>query len=148
MKDETLTLIEDFIRNHGESKLIDVLSPESHDNILTIISNAGVHPYHALHKRGEIFIASEGTLDFSTKESAIAELESVLLRVAKKLKEKRWGRVYLVPFGPAPLSLQIKSLVHKILDIETIDVLHVGNGTHVDICMNPRTIAAKVKSKL
>lgn len=148
MKNETLTLVEDFIRNHGESKLIDVLSPESHDNILTIVSNAGVHPYHALHKRGEIYIASEGTLDFSSKESAIAEIESVLLRVAKKLKEKRWSRVYLVPFGPAPLSLQIKSLVHKILDIETIDVLHVGNGMHVDICMNPRTIAAKVKIEL
>lgn len=148
MRSETLALVEDFIRNHGESKLIDVLSPDNHDNALTIISNAGVHPYHALHCRGEVYVASEGTLDFSSEESAVAEIESALIRVAKKLKEKRWGRVYLVPFGPAPLSLQIKSLVHKILDIETIDVLHVGNGAHVDICINPRTIAAKVKSEL
>lgn len=146
MKDDILIAVENFIHKYGESKLIDALSLENHDNTLTIVANAGVHPYHALHKRGEVFFASEGSLDFSSKESAISEIESVLLRVAKKLKEKRWTRVYLVPFGPAPLSLQIKSLVHKILDIETTDILHIGNGEHVDICINPRTIAAKVKS--
>ena len=148
MNNKVLVKIEDFIRQYGESRLIDILSSENHDETLTIIANAGIHPYHALHKRGEVFIASEGTLDFSTPESAVAEIESVLLHVARKLKERHWSRVYLVPFGPAPLSLQIKSLVHKILDIETIDVLHLGNGKHVDIHVNPRSIAAKVNSDL
>lgn len=148
MKNETLTLIENFILNYGESKLIDALSTESHGTVLTIISNAGVHPYHALHKRGEVYVASEGALDFSSKESAVSEIEAALLGVAKKLKEKRWSIVYLVPFGPAPLSMQIKSLVFKVLNIETIDVLHIGNGVHVDVCINPRTIAAMVKSEL
>ena len=148
MNNNVLEKIEGFIRLHGESRLIDVLSLENYDETLTIIANAGIHPYHALHKRGEVYIASEGTLDFSTPESAVAEIQSVLLRVARKLKEKSWNCVYLVPFGPAPLSLQIKSLVHKILDIETIDVLHVGNGKHVDIHVSPRSIAVKVNSEL
>ncbi|PTQ77418.1 hypothetical protein C8R26_10864 [Nitrosomonas oligotropha] len=148
MKSETSKAIEEFVRKYGESKLVDVLSPNRQEDILTIIANADVHPYHALHKRGEIFVASEGSLDFSTEESAVSEIESVLLRVAKKLKEKRWSCVYLVPFGPAPLALQIKSLVHKILDVETIDVLHIGNGAHIDIHINPRSIAARIKSEL
>lgn len=148
MKNESLKAIEKFIRKYGEDKLVDLVTHRDDENVLTIIANAGVHPYHALHKRGEIFVASEGSLDFSSKESAVAEIEEVLVRVAKKLKEKRWSRVYLVPFGPAPLSLQIKSIVHKVLDIETIDVLHLGNGAHVDIFLNPRSIATRAKGEL
>lgn len=148
MKDESLKAIEKFIRTYGEDKLVDLVTHRDDQNVLTIISNAGVHPYHALHKRGEIFVASEGSLDFSSQESAVAAIEDVLVRVANKLKEKSWNRVYLVPFGPAPLSLQIKSIVHKILDIETIDVLHIGNGAHVDIGLNPRSIASRAKNDL
>ena len=148
MKDKTLDVVETYIREHGESQLLEVLATKRDDDVLTIVANAGVHPYHALHKRGVVFEASEGTLDFSSSAAAITSIEAVLLRTAKKLKEKRWRRVYLVPFGPAPLSLQIKSLVHKILDVETIDVLHLGNGAHVDIDFNPRSIATKVKGEL
>ena len=48
----------------------------------------------------------------------------------------------------ARLSLQIKSLVYKVLDIETIDVLHVGNGKHVDIDIDPRKIAISTREEL
>ncbi|WP_205342192.1 hypothetical protein [Denitrificimonas caeni] len=143
MQNKSSKVVERFITKHGEDALIELLSPQGEENILTIISNAGIHPYHELHKRGEVFFASEGSFDFTSGESALAEIDKVLVRVAKKLKEKRWTRVYLVPFGPAPLSLQIKSVVHKILDIETVDVLHIGNGAHVDISINPRSIALR-----
>lgn len=145
MKAKTREAVEAYIRENGESRLIEVLATTENDDVLTIIANAGVHPYDQLHIRGEVFEASVGTLDFSSRQSAIAAIESALLKTAKKLKEKRWNRVYLVPFGPAPLALQIKSLVHKILDVETIDVLHIGNGRHIDVAINPRPIAAKVK---
>lgn len=144
MRPETEMLVEEFIEIHGESALVDRIRPDVNSGeILTIISNGGVHPYHDLHKRGDIFIASEGNIDFSTENSAIRGIEEILVRVSRKLKEKRWRKVYLVPFGPAPLSLQIKSLVHKILDIETIDVLHIGNGRHIDLNLDPRKIAIK-----
>jgi hypothetical protein len=148
MKDKTLKAVEAYVRENGEDRLLEVLATKQDDDVLTIVANAGVHPYHHLHKRGEVFEASVGTLDFSSKESAILSIESALLRTANKLKEKRWSRVYLVPFGPAPLSLQIKSLVHKILDVETVDVLHIGNGEHVDVEINPRSVAARAKGKL
>ncbi len=149
MKQEIQNLIDAYIAKHGQEALVSKLELETSSSYeLTIIANAGVHPYHSLHQRGEIFIASHGNLDFSAKEAIISEIEAILLGVAIKLKEKRWDKVYLVPFGPAPLSLQIKSLVYKVLDIETIDVLHVGNGKHVDIDIDPRKIAISTREEL
>lgn len=139
--------VEGYIEKFGEESLFRKLDSElSNNNILTIIANAGVHPYHSLHQRGEVFVASHGNLDFSSKETSTAEIESALLKVAKKLKEKRWNKIYLVPFGPAPLSLQIKSLVYKVLDIETTDVLHAGGGIHFDIELDPRKVAIHAES--
>ncbi len=142
-------VIERYIEKYGEESLARKLDAENNEkNVLTIIANAGVHPYHELHKRGDIFVASQGNLDFSSAESSTAEIERVLSKVARKLKEKRWDKVYLVPFGPAPLSLQIKSLVYKVLDIETVDVLHAGSGVHFDIELDPRKIAINSKTEL
>lgn len=142
-------IVESYLKSFGSEALIEKLSYKGSDmSVLTIIANAGVHPYHQLHKRGEVFIASRGNLDFSSEESAVNEISLVLDRVAGKLKERRWEKVYLVPFGPAPLSLQIKSLVHKVLDIETIDVLHAGEGKHFDIKLDPRKIALNAASHI
>ncbi len=142
MKQELQDLVNNYITEHGQDALISKLRVNANSKSeLTIIANAGVHPYHPLHQRGEVFIASHGNLNFSTKDSIMSEIESILAEVTKKLKERRWNKVYLVPFGPAPLSLQIKSLVYKVLDIETIDVLHVGSGEHLDIEIDPRKVA-------
>lgn len=142
MKQELQDLVDSYIAEHGQDSLISKLRVNDYaKSELTIIANEGVHPYHPLHQRGEIFIASRGNLDFSTKNSITSEIETILVKVSKKLKEKRWSKVYLVPFGPAPLSLQIKSLVYKVLNIETIDVLHIGSGEHLDIEIDPRKIA-------
>ncbi len=143
MNEVIKNIIDEYIAKNGEESLRQKLELPS-EKTLTIIANAGVHPYDALHTRGEVFIASQGTLDFSSQDTATKAIEAALVRVTRKLKEKRWNVVYLVPFGPAPLSLQIKSLVNKVLDIETIDVLHLGNGRHVDISISPRKIAAQV----
>jgi hypothetical protein len=141
--------IEDYVGRYGEKSLLRKLcTTRDETSVLTIIANAGVHPYHELHMRGDIFVASQGNLDFSSAEASADQIRQVLTKVAIKLKEKRWNKVYLVPFGPAPLSLQIKSLVHKVLDIETIDVLHAGGGVHFDIELDPRKIAIDAKKEL
>ena len=138
-----------YIQKFNEESLLELLRDKTSQNhVLTIIANSGVHPYDTLHQRGEVFIASYGNLNFQSEESARKEIENILIKVAKKLKECRWNKVYLVPFGPAPLSLQIKSLVYKILDVETIDVLHAGDGKHYDIELDPRTIAISAEIDL
>lgn len=149
MNNKIKKLVECYIEKYGQESLINKLGNENDDNsVLTIISNAGVHPHHSLHQRGEVFVASQGNLDFSSEQSSIKDIENILVKVARKLKEKRWNKVYLVPFGPAPLSLQIKSLVYKVLDIETVDVLHAGGGIHFDIELDPRKSAIKAKTEL
>lgn len=149
MNKELDDVIARYIDTHGEEALILKLSPEHDDKkVLTIIANADVHPYHELHKRGDVFVASHGNLNFSSAESSSAAIGEVLTKVARKLKEKRWNKVYLVPFGPSVLSLQIKSLVYKVLNIETVDVLHAGDGVHFDIELDPRKIAIDAGWKL
>lgn len=134
-----------YIEKYGEKELISKLNYQiNSDNILTIIANQGVHPLGDLHKRGDVFYASKGDLDFSSEIKATNAMEKVLRNVANKLKSDSWEKVYLVPFGPAVLSMQIKSLVYRVLHIDTIDVLHIGNGLHVDIDINPREIALLV----
>ena len=145
MTENTHKFILDYIEKYGEEKLVNKLNYKSDSNkVLTIISNQGVHPLGELHKRGDIFYASIGDLDFSSEIKATKAMEEILQNTVIKLKSNSWEKVYLVPFGPAVLSMQIKSLVYRVLHIDTIDVLHIGNGLHVDIDINPREIALLV----
>jgi len=145
MTKDTQKVILDYIEKYGEEKLVNKLNIRPNSNkILTIISNQGVHPLGELHKRGEVFYASKGDLDFSSESKATKAMEKILENTVTKLKSNSWETIYLVPFGPATLSMQIKSLVYRVLHIDTIDVLHIGNGVHVDININPREIALLV----
>ena len=74
------------------------------------------------------------------------QLEKVLKRVAKKLEQRPWQTVYLVPFGPSVLAMQIKLLVYRILHIETIDVMHIGDQRYADIAIKQRQIKSLVGS--
>ena len=145
MTKDTHNLVLKYIEKYGEKKLINKLNYNADSSkVLTIISNQGVHPLGELHKRGEVFYASKGDLDFSSELKAIESMETILKNIVIKLKSNTWEKIYLVPFGPAVLSMQIKSLVYRVLHIDTIDVLHIGNGLHVDIDINPREIALLV----
>ena len=141
---EISAVVERFVQKNGRSQLLSLLSEVktgSKTEVLTIISNSGVHPLHPLHTRGEVFEASSGSLDFSSEEASVKEITFILKQVAQKLRERSWKTVYLVPFGPAVLSMQIKALVYKVLNIDSIDVLHAGGGTHFDIQIDTREVA-------
>ncbi|NEQ41008.1 MAG: hypothetical protein F6K40_34275 [Okeania sp. SIO3I5] len=47
--------------------MIDVLTKNEEQDVLTIIVNEGIHPNSPTHNRGEIYVASRGSLDFSSK---------------------------------------------------------------------------------
>ncbi|MBU0654244.1 MAG: hypothetical protein KJ914_03825 [Gammaproteobacteria bacterium] len=151
MKKEIEKLINTIIEIHGvdnlKAELHSILGSSDDENTLTIIANAGIHPTEALHNRGTVYIASTGSLDFSSKESSALEIKNILYGVAKVLKSKKWKKVILVPFGPSVLSMNIKMLVYKILYINTIDVLHAGNGIHYDINVDHRKIAENAPQK-
>lgn len=68
------------------------------------------------------------------------ELKTILGRLAVKLRSGRWKRVYLIPTGHPVLSLQIKTMVYRLLRLNTID-LYYKAGTYFEIDLDQRAIA-------
>ena len=85
--------------------------------------NSGVQYLADEYLQGEVFICSEGSLDISTADFVHAEFRRVLMRAARKLNSREWTRVYIVPFGPTKLSMQLKLLVHRICGIGSTDLM-------------------------
>ncbi|VVD71894.1 hypothetical protein PAQ31011_00654 [Pandoraea aquatica] len=148
MDREMEEIVDEYIVRFGSAELRAALTNRLNNSasVLTIVANGGVHPLRDDLLRGEIFVASQGSLDFSSRETAEKGIREALVGVAKMLKAKRWKTVYLVPFGPTVLSLGIKMLVYRILSQETVDVLHIGEGVHVDIQLDTRQISLEAQA--
>ena len=141
----TQDLFEVALEHAGEhavrSALSRVVSDTSGDeDVLTIVTNEGVHHLPDTYRRGTVYVASRGSLDFSSAESIHDAFRRVLAGTASVLKSQTWRRVYLVPFGPAPLSMQIKLLVYRVTGLESVDVMHVSEGPRVDVELPLREI--------
>jgi hypothetical protein len=108
--------------------------------VLTIVANAGVHEIPRDYLRGEVFEASRGDWNASTEEALLLELKAILSRLANKLRSGRWERVYLIPTGHPVLSLQIKTMVYRLLRLNTIDLYYKG-GTYIEVNLDHRAIA-------
>lgn len=140
-------MIEDCLQKLGyenlKMEIINILTKNEEQDVLTIIVNQGIHPNSPTHNHGEIYVASRGSIDFSSKETVETEFKKILIKIAQKLKLKPWKKVYFVPFDPAVLSMQIKLFVYRILYIETVDFLDAGHGVYYDLDINLRLIAAE-----
>ncbi len=144
LDNDTALAVERFIERFGSDALrerLESVTLESSSATLTIVANEGIHPRGQPHKRGEVFVASRGNLDFSSAATAGRDIREALDRVARKLKERVWKRVYIVPFGPSVLSMQIKALVHHVSHLDSIEVLHAGGGEYFDIQIDLRDVA-------
>jgi hypothetical protein len=135
--------VENVGSRRTEEILKEVSAVASGDDVLTIVCNAGIHVLGARYRRGEVFIASKGSLDFSNAKSIKAEYQKILLRTAHRLKARPWRQVYIVPFGPTTLAMQIKLLVYRITGVESIDVAHIGGNARADIEIDLRRIAER-----
>lgn len=136
----------DLIRRLGEEKACDILrehlerEERGDENVLTIVVNKGVHHLPEKNLRGTVFYASEGNLDFSSARSVEEEFDRILEDVTRILKEKNWKQVFVLPFGPCALSMQVKLLVYRITRIESIEIFHLGEGEYMDLEINQRHI--------
>lgn len=136
----------DLIEQLGEQEAVDILRrhvEQEHpveEDILTIVVNRGVHHLPEKYLRGTVFCASEGNLDFSSPSSVEEEFERVLVGVTRVLKERNWKQVFVLPFGPCALSMQIKLLVYRITRIESIEIFHFGEGQYTNLEIKQRHI--------
>jgi hypothetical protein len=110
---------------------------------LTIVANAGVHHLPDEILRGRVYVASEGNLNFSSIETVHSEYEHVLRNLATVLKSQKWRRIYLIPFGPTTLSLQIKIVVYRVTALETIDWFYDGRGEYFELTFPQRQIISE-----
>ena len=121
-------------------RILEIHLRESQEAVLTIVANRGVHhlPDHLV--RGEIYYASEGSLDFSSVGAVKEQYEGIIRLLSAKLKSQRWEKIYLVPFGHNSLSMQIKLLVYRVTHLETIDIFYNGNGGYYDLEIKQRDL--------
>jgi hypothetical protein len=123
-----------------EGALTSLLQDNAASTVLTIIANAGVHEIPKVYLQGEVYEASWGDWNASSEEALLLELSSILSRLAHKLRSKQWNRVYLIPTGHPVLSLQIKTMVYRLLRINTID-LYYKAGSYFTVDLDQRAIA-------
>lgn len=141
-----MTDLLDLVEHLGEEKACDILreylkrGDGQSENVLTIVVNRGVHHLPEENVRGTVFYASEGNLDFSDAGSVQKEFKKVLEDVARILKSKNWKQVFIVPFGPCALSMQIKLLIYRITRIESVDIFYLGEGAYMDLEIKQRNI--------
>jgi len=141
MDDELRSKLAAAIDSAGRAKVVDMLNhlavdTPSSELTLTIVVNSGVHHLADEYLRGDVFVCSEGSLDFSSPASVHTEFRRVLTNTARKLKSRAWSCVYIVPFGPATLSMQVKLLVYRVCGIESIDVMNIPGKNIVALLLS------------
>lgn len=145
MKTELRDLLDECVRTRGpavvEAALRSLLGlPQAEENTLTIVANTGVHQIPQEYLRGEVYSASHGNWQASTQIDLEREVRSILLGLARKLKERPWRRVYLVPTGHPVVAMNIKVLVYRVLRMNTMDVVYL-NGRYFDLALDQREVA-------
>lgn len=126
-KDDLVGLLEKLVEQDGVRKvkksLVSLLS-DSEKPTLTIIANLGSHRIPDRYLRGEVYVASEGNLDFSSQSKVLNQYKGILGSARNKLMERTWGQIYLIPTGHVTLSLQLKMLVYRVTRMNTVDIFY------------------------
>ncbi|WP_257313529.1 hypothetical protein [Geothrix fuzhouensis] len=107
-------------------------------NTLTVICNEGIHSIPENHLHGEVLSATIGNIDLQSIDAILMSYDVALKKVANKLKEKSWHKIYLVTTGPVTLCLQIKMLIYHITRLSTVDI-HYQKGRYFEIDMDYRS---------
>ena len=108
--------------------------------VLTIVANAGVHTIPESYLRGEVYVASRGNWRVDNDETLNSHVSQILTGVARKLKERQWRRIYLIPTGHPAVSMNIKLLVYRAIRLNTIDWVYI-NGEYYLLTIDQREIS-------
>jgi len=143
--DEIANRLEKLINKIGKEEAFELLEKHvksNEQNILTIVTNLGPHklPDHLIV--GDLYIASEGDFDLNNQKTIEASFSSVLSNLSKKLKEKDWHEIHVIPFGPSVLNMMIKLVIFRVTYSDTFDYVYSGNGQYRRIKINSRKITS------
>lgn len=132
----------------GPERALEILNAarqSKSEEVLTIVSNEGMHRVPTAFSRGTVYAASTGMLDLSSSDRVREQFNEILLRLTSVLKSRTWSKIYLIPFGHASLSMQIKLLVYRVTRLETVDLFYDGKGGYfdLDVDLRPIIVAAR-----
>lgn len=147
LKATIMQLVAKFISIYGEHELEKCLQEkiEGHPNdTLTVICNIGVHAIPRSVVRGEAYVFSRGHVNLSTAQSINDEMHLLLEKLAEKLKEKNWRKIFIVPSGHPLFYAHAKYMIYRVTRIEATDVVYVGDGRYLDVEISHRPIIAGV----
>jgi len=139
--------LERAVQSAGEDAVVSALREMAGDNvatanILTLIGNAGVHRIPERYRMGEVYEVSRGSWAIESKEQLNGVFSELLADLVRKLREKAWSKIYFIPTGHPALSIQVKTLIYRVLRQNTID-LYYHNGAYFEIEIDHREIALK-----
>ena len=137
--------IRQIISRNGKKFVEKIVTEESSSDVetLTIICNEGLHPIPKEFIEGEMYVASQGNLDFSSVEAVNDEIDAILFGLKIKLHERPWKKVILIPFGHSVICMNIKMAVYRVLRLETVDLFFFGNGKYGAIERETRSVLIK-----
>ena len=133
------TLGEEAVEKALQSLVAEESGPDA-SQVLTIVANAGVHTIPEIYLRGEVYVASRGNWRVENDETLNGQVSQILTGVARKLKERQWRRVYLIPTGHPAVSMNIKLLVYRAIRLNTIDWVYI-NGEYYLLTIDQREIS-------
>ena len=138
--------IASLVERYGLSAVSDAvrISSNRDEEVLTIVSNKGLHEAPAEYLHGEIFYATEGPIECEDVNCVNDYLDELTTRLKAKLLEKRWKKVNLIPFGHIVLNMTIKMIVFRSLWIETNDLFYFGNNRYGIIERDTKRILSAV----
>lgn len=138
MNENLFLMLENLVSEVGETRaksiLRDSIGSAKNERELTVIANHSHHkiPFEYLH--GDVYVASEGSMDFSNPIAVENSVKQVLRDLRVKLKEASWKRIYFIPTGHPVVSIQIKLLIYKVTRINSIDLFYLdGNFVELDL---------------
>jgi hypothetical protein len=140
-------LIQRFINSKGESHLENLISRylKSNDaNILTVVISEDTHLIPEEIICGEKYVVHKGNLDISDEETLKSQIESALLGLVKKLKEKEWNAIYFIPSGFPELCVMSKLLIYRVTRMDSIDLIYTGGGKYAEMDFDSRTISGSI----
>lgn len=128
--------INDYLKHEPEDKLLHLLERSSSrvdESTLTIIADQTIHRIPEEQCIGTVYEFSRGQIPTSSDKETEQHIVSCLQKLYLELRSKNWKRVRIIVSGHALLSMQIKSLVYRVLHIDTEDIGFFGQDGYREI---------------
>lgn len=134
--------IERLLRSHSRDEIIDALRQEDCGEVLSIISDGGMHRRPSDLIIGREYIFSRGMIDTSDDLTVRRHILDCCKALAAVLREREWQEVRLFFSGHALLGAYAKLTVYRVTHLDTIDFGFFGDAgfRRLELSLRPQLI--------